>query len=207
MHIRSARAGGDEHLVKPVAPQLLIATIASRLERARALKRLIDRDGLTRCLTYGTFMARAHRLASPEGLRNAPAMMMIDIDAMKPLNEQFGFATGDRVISNIGALLLRGFRNTDMIARYQGDRFVVILEHLSEQQLHSLSSQVLQSIATSPHSTGSGKITVTCSAGIALLEPGMSLQQWVADTERALQAAKESGRNCAVVKPTQKSSR
>ncbi|MBY0550601.1 MAG: response regulator [Candidatus Obscuribacterales bacterium] len=207
MHIRSARAGGDEHLVKPVAPQLLIATIAGRLEKARALKRLIDRDGLTRCLTYGTFMERAQRLANTENLRSSPAMMMMDIDHMKAINDRHGFAIGDRVISSIGSLLLRGFRNTDMIARYQSDRFVVIIEHLNEQQLYSLSSQVLAAIAKATHTTNEGAISVTCSAGLALLEPQMSLQQWVVDAERALKAAKEQGRNRAVVKPIVQASR
>lgn len=207
MHIRSARAGGDEHLVKPVAPQLLIATIAGRLEKARALKRLIDRDGLTRCLTYGTFMERAQRLTNTENLRSSPAMMMMDIDHMKAINDRLGFATGDRVISNIGSLLLRGFRNTDMIARYQSDRFVVIIEHLNEQQLYSLSSQVLAAIAKATHSTNEGPVSVTCSAGIAMLEPQMNLQQWVIDADRALKAAKEQGRNRAVVKPIVQASR
>lgn len=207
MHIRSARAGGDEHLVKPVAPQLLIATIAGRLEKARALKRLIDRDGLTRCLTYGTFMERAQRLANTENLRSSPAMMMMDIDHMKAINDRHGFAIGDRIISSIGSLLLRGFRNTDMIARYQSDRFVVIIEHLNEQQLYSLSSQVLAAIAKATHTTNEGPISVTCSAGLALLEPQMSLQQWVIDAERALKAAKEQGRNRAVVKPIVQASR
>lgn len=206
MHIRSARAGGDEHLVKPVAPQLLIATLAGRLEKARALKRLIDRDGLTRCLTYGTFMERAQRMVG-QGLRSTPAMMMMGVDNMKTVNEQFGYAIGDRVIANIGSLLLRGFRNTDMIARYQSDRFVVIIEHLNEQQLEQLAKQVLQAIASNTHNTPGGAISVTCSAGIVMLEPEMPLQQWVADAEKALRIAKERGKNRAVVKPSVKASR
>lgn len=207
MHIRSARAGGDEHLVKPVAPQLLIATLAGRLEKARALKRLIDRDGLTRCLTYGTFMERAQRLVSPEGLRNTSAMMMMGVDNMKTINDQFGYAIGDRVIANIGSLLLRGFRNTDMIARYQSDRFVVVIERLNEQQLQSLATQVLGAIHSTNHSTPAGAISVSCSAGIAMLEPGLALQQWVTDAETALVVAKEQGKNRAVVKPVIKASR
>ena len=201
-HIRSAIAGGDEHLVKPVAPQLLIATIASRLEKSRSLKRLIDRDGLTKCLNYGTFMERAQRLTLPELYRNSPSLMMIDIDNMKQVNEQFGYASGDRVITSISNVLLKGFRNTDMIARFGNDQFAIVLEHLTDVQLQALASQVLSAICNTPQMIGGRTVSVTCSCGVAALEPGMALPQWIAEAELALRKAKESGKNRAIVKPS-----
>lgn len=201
-HIRSAIAGGDEHLVKPVAPQLLIATVASRLERARSLKRLIDRDGLTRCLNYGSFMERAQKLATLDGYRSAPAMMMIDVDNMKRINEKLGFAAGDRIISNIASMLLKGFRNTDLIARFGNDQFAIVLEHLNAQQLQSLSSQVLGAISGTPQLIKGKSVTVTCSGGVAVLEQGMSVQEWLAAAQDALKKAKDAGGNRALVRPT-----
>lgn len=203
-HIRSAIAGGDEHLIKPVAPQLLIATVASRLEKSRALKRLIDRDGLTRCLNYGTFMERAQRLTAPENIRNSPSLMMIDIDNMKLVNEQFGFAAGDRVITNISNVLLKGFRNTDMIARFGNDQFAIVLEHLSDVQLQALASQVLSAISNTPQLVKNRAISVTCSCGVSAFEQGMTLQQWVSAAESALVKAKEGGKNRAIVRPSGK---
>ena len=201
-HIRSAIAGGDEHLIKPVAPQLLIATVASRLERARALKRLIDRDGLTRCLNYGSFMERAQKMASMEGYRAAPAMMMIDIDNMKRINEKMGFAAGDRIISNIANMLLKGFRNTDLIARFGNDQFAIVLEHLNVQQLQSLSSQVLGAISGTPQLVKGRSVAVTCSGGVAILEQGMTVQEWLSSAQDALKKAKDAGGNRAIVKGT-----
>ena len=203
-HIRSAIAGGDEHLVKPVAPQLLIATVASRLEKARALKKLIDRDGLTRCLNYGTFMERAQRIVAPENYRNAPSLMMIDIDNLKSINEQYGFANGDRIISNISNILLKGFRNTDMIARFGNDQFAIILEHLTDVQLQSLASQVLGAINNTPQILKGRNVTVSCSCGVAALEQGMPLATWISAAEDALKKAKDGGKNRAIVRPTGK---
>lgn len=200
-HIRSAMSGGDEHLIKPVAAQLLIATVASRVERARSLKRLIDRDGLTRCLNYGSFMERAQKLATLDGFRSAPAMMMIDVDNMKKINEKLGFAAGDRVISNIANMLLKGFRNTDLIARFGNDQFAIVLEHLNAQQLQSLSSQVLGAISGTPQLVKGRPVSVTCSGGIAVLEQGMTVQEWLASAQDALKKAKEAGGNRAIVKP------
>lgn len=205
-HIRSAIAGGDEHLVKPVAPQLLIATVASRLEKARALKKLIDRDGLTRCLNYGTFMERAQRVVAPENFRNGPALMMIDIDNLLLINDQYGFANGDRVISSISNILLKGFRNTDMIARFGNDQFAIILEHLTDVQLQSLASQVLGAISNTPQILKGRNVTVTCSCGVAALEQGMPLSTWIAAAEDALRKAKEGGKNRAIVRPNSKGS-
>lgn len=200
-HIRSAIAGGDEHLIKPVAPQLLIATIASRLERARALKRLIDRDGLTRCLNYGSFMERAQKLAGPDGYRTAPAMMMIDVDNMKKINEQLGFAAGDRIISSIANMLLKGFRNTDLIARFGNDQFAIVLEHLDTKQLHDLSAEVLKAISGTPQMVKGRPVYVTCSGGVAVLEQGMSVQTWLSAAQDSLRKAKDSGGNRAVLNP------
>jgi diguanylate cyclase (GGDEF)-like protein len=194
-------SGGDEHLIKPVAPQLLVATVASRVERARSLKRLIDRDGLTRCLNYGSFMDRAQKLATLDGYRSAPAMMMIDIDNMKKINEHMGYAAGDRIISNIANMLLKGFRNTDLIARFGNDQFAIVLEHLNAQQLQSLSSQVLGAISGTPQLVKGKTVQVTCSGGIAVLEQGMTVQEWLASSQDALKKAKESGGNRAIVKP------
>ncbi|MBX9720334.1 MAG: response regulator [Candidatus Obscuribacterales bacterium] len=200
-HIRSAIAGGDEHLIKPVAPQLLIATIASRLERARALKRLIDRDGLTRCLNYGSFMERAQKLAGPDGFRTAPAMMMIDVDNMKKINEQLGFAAGDRIISSIANMLLKGFRNTDLIARFGNDQFAIVLEHLDTKQLHDLSAEVLKAISGTPQMVKGRPVYVTCSGGVAVLEQGMSVQTWLSAAQDSLRKAKDAGGNRAVLNP------
>jgi diguanylate cyclase (GGDEF)-like protein len=201
-HIRSAIAGGDEHLIKPVAPQLLIATVASRLERARSLKRLIDRDGLTRCLNFGSFMERAQKLAVPDGYRSAPAMMMIDVDNMKKINEKMGFAAGDRIISNIANMLLKGFRNTDLIARFGNDQFAIVLEHLNPQQLQSLSSQVLGAISGTPQLVKGRSVSVTCSGGVAILEQGMTVQSWLDAAQDSLRKAKDAGGNRAIVRPS-----
>ena len=204
-HIRSAIAGGDEHLIKPVAPQLLIATVASRLERARSLKRLIDRDGLTRCLHFGSFMERAQKLTLSDGYRSAPAMMMIDVDNMKKFNENLGFAAGDRIISNIANMLLKGFRNTDLIARFGNDQFAIVLEHLNPQQLQSLSSQVLGAISGTPQLVKARSVSVTCSGGVAILEQGMTVQEWLDAAQDALRTAKDAGGNRPVVRPLSRS--
>jgi diguanylate cyclase (GGDEF)-like protein len=200
-HLRSAISGGDEHLIKPVAPQLLIVTVASRLERARALKRLIDRDGLTRCLNFGSFMERAQKLAVLDGFRSAPAMMMIDVDNMKKINEQLGFAAGDRIIANIANMLLKGFRNTDLIARFANDQFAIVLEHLNQQQLHELSSQVLKAISSTAQMVKGRPVYITCSGGVAVLEQGMSVQDWQNAAQDALDKAKASGGNRALLRP------
>src|SRR5262249_16288102 len=63
-HVEGARVGGDEYLIKPVAPPLLISAVAGRLERYRVVKKLIGRDALTQFLTLGSFMEALEKLLS-----------------------------------------------------------------------------------------------------------------------------------------------
>lgn len=67
--IRTARAGGDDHLMKPISPSLLLTAVAARIERSRFLKSLLERDGLTRLLTHTAFVERAQQAVSRKGTR------------------------------------------------------------------------------------------------------------------------------------------
>jgi len=107
-HVESARVGGDEHLIKPVAPQLLIAAVSGRLERYRILRNLIGRDGLTGFFTLGTFMEAAEKLLSKRYQGSGSmVMLMIDVDDMEILNDRFGYSAGDRVLATLAKTTAR----------------------------------------------------------------------------------------------------
>ena len=201
-HIESARAGADDHLVKPVAPALLLSAVASRLERARFIKNLLHRDGLTRLLTHSAFMEQAtsvvaqckrnpHRLAS---------LMLIDLDKFKQINETYGYAAGDKVLMTLAAVLRQRLRSSDVLGRFGGEEVAVIVEDLEEYDAVNLAQRLLHDFATLTHRAPDGsEFHMTFSAGVAMLDPKvMDVERWRKHAEQALKAAKNNGRNCVM---------
>jgi diguanylate cyclase (GGDEF)-like protein len=195
--IETAKVGGDDHLLKPVPPPLLLSAVAARLERSRFLKSLLDRDGLTRLLTHTAFLERA-RAALALKQRHAgklSAWVMVDLDHFKAVNDKYGHPVGDRVLSALSALLRRRLRQADTIGRYGGEEFAVLIEDLPEADTARLISRLLEEFATLEHQVpGGGSFHCTFSAGVAMLEEGMDLDAWKKAADDALYAAKAAGR-------------
>ncbi|MBX9692874.1 MAG: response regulator, partial [Cyanobacteria bacterium] len=96
--IESARAGGDDHLVKPVPPALLLNSVSSRLERARFLKTLLHKDGLTNMLNHTAFMEQGGQTVAQQKRRSGfVALIVLDVDYFKSINERHGYPGGDKV--------------------------------------------------------------------------------------------------------------
>lgn len=195
MHIRSARIGGDDHLIKPIAPQLLAAAVAGRLERSRTLKKLIDRDGLSGCLNFGVFMDKAKELAKPDSHRFSLSLLLFDIDSMHIINDRFGFAVGDKVISALGRLINKSFRNAACIGRVSGDRFAIALENLDDAQVEKLAKQVIYEFGNIQQYSSGHSFRSTISAASAGYQNNMDFRSWLASAEKMLGEAKEKGGN------------
>ncbi len=196
--IAALRAGGDDHLVKPVPPGLLISTVAARLERARFLKSLLVRDGLTGLLTHTAFLERARTAvaAASRTPERSFALVLLDLDGFKTVNDSFGHPVGDRVLAALGALLRRRLRASDTLGRLGGDEFALLLENLSRADALRLVQRLVSEFSTVSHRSAGGEVFhVTFSGGIAFFEPGGSLEKWRRAADGALYAAKAAGRN------------
>jgi diguanylate cyclase (GGDEF)-like protein len=203
--IETARAGGDDHLVKPVSPGLLLSTVAARAERARFVKSLLDRDGLTRLLTHTAFLERARAAVSLKS-RNpgrSSAWVMIDLDNFKMINDRHGHPVGDRVLSALAALLRRRLRQSDTIGRYGGEEFAILINDLQEGQVVRLVSRVLDEFAQIEHPAPGGTFHATFSAGVAMLDSAtMDLDRWRKAADDALYSAKAAGRRRVIAART-----
>ena len=208
--IEAVKAGGDDYLVKPANPALLLSTVAARLERSRFLKSLVERDGLTRLLTHSAFLERAKVLVSKKK-RNPSgsyAFCMIDLDHFKRVNDSHGHVMGDRVLASLAALMRRRLRQSDVIGRYGGEEFAIIVEDLQEEEAVRLISRLQEEFSLIPQRALDGSVFhVTFSAGIAILDPErMDLERWKQTADDALYAAKQAGRGrviAAITTPAQ----
>lgn len=201
-HIESARAGADDHLVKPIAPALLLSAVASRLERARFLKNLLHRDGLTRLLTHTAFMEQAQAVVAQckRNQNRLASLMLIDLDKFKQVNERFGYAAGDKVLISLSAVLRQRLRSSDVLGRFGGEEVAIIVEDLEEYDAVNLAQRLLHDFANVEHRAPDGTVFhMTFSAGVAMLDPKvMDVERWRKHAEQALKAAKNNGRNCVM---------
>ena len=127
--------------------------MAAKLERARFLKSLLHRDGLTKLLTHTAFMNAAQmviarKMRAPE---KSIGLIMIDIDRFKSINDTYGHPVGDRVIVSLANLLRRRMRRSDLLGRYGGEEFVIIVEDLAESEVAALAERLLADFTMIDH--------------------------------------------------------
>lgn len=197
--LRAVVSGGERILRKPVAADVLLRTVASCLEHFRRLRSLLEHDTLTGVLTRRAFLERASAIAAvPARDRRRPyALAMIDIDHFKDVNDRYGHPAGDRVLVALAEALRQGVGETNVVGRYGGEEFVVIMEGVDEPVAVLAIDRILNQFRLVQHRvTPLTTISVTFSAGVAALtERKESADDWIARADRALYRAKARGRN------------
>ncbi|HEX9982420.1 MAG TPA: response regulator [Thermoanaerobaculia bacterium] len=192
---KTRRAGGDDHLIKPVDPQALLMSVASRLERARVVRSLIDHDGLTGALTHTAFRARLEQAISRAA---SPVLALVDLDYFKRVNDTWGHRAGDRVLSTFGQFLRQNVRYTDAVGRWGGEEFGLLLEDSTLGEACTLLERLLRQFTAVEHIADGRRFTVAFSAGLAAPE-SEDVEAWIEAADRRLYEAKDAGRGRIVV--------
>jgi diguanylate cyclase (GGDEF)-like protein len=162
------RMGGDDFLTKPIQPDHLVSSVAIRAERMRVIRTFMERDSLTGL--YNRSMSEEHlELAVMRAHRSGRslAFAMLDIDGFKKINDTYGHPTGDRVIVTLARLLQQRLRKTDIIGRFGGEEFAVVLPDTDPEAACEVLDQIRQSFAVVRHAYATGEFSVTFSCGIA----------------------------------------
>jgi len=189
---------GEGGVVRGVYMMMSDVTLAKRAEQR--LQQLARYDPLTGLANrrelhehLGTALNRIQRYGG------SLALLFIDVDHFKAINDQHGHAGGDEVLQEI-ALRLRGaVRSTDTVARVAGDEFVVILEQLRSSEEPQFVARKLLAAIGKPFMLDRGMLQVGVSIGIALGKAGDSADMLLRRADRALYAAKDGGRNTSRV--------
>ena len=192
-----AHAFGDS--VRPTL-QVLANQLSVALSNARAVARLeamATTDGLTGCLNKRAFTTELeNKLRSAERFKKKLSLLVTDIDHFKNVNDTYGHATGDVVIKELGAILLRMKRDTDKVARFGGEEFCILCEETDTEGAHQLAERIRQELEKTVFPTELGKLKVTGSIGVATYPRDASSAAGLFEiTDKALYAAKRGGRN------------
>jgi diguanylate cyclase (GGDEF)-like protein len=200
--IEAMNAGALDYLVKgEITPRSLERSLRYALklgETLEALRQLATRDQLTGLLNRREFdriMAeeaeRCRRFGQPL------ALVMVDIDHFKAVNDTHGHQAGDAVLRAIAKTLTGQLRTVDRVARIGGEEFALVLMQTGRSAATEVAQRVVEAVAASPVVIESGaSLRLTISAGVAVLPEDVSwLELLIGAADRSLFAAKRGGRN------------
>jgi diguanylate cyclase (GGDEF)-like protein len=200
MQVQALRHGGDHFLTKPYNPVVLNAVVQSKIERYRMLRAAMERDGLTGLYNHNTSKVRlttAIRQARDSG--QPLCVAMVDIDFFKKINDNYGHPMGDQVIRNVSWFLRQHLRRSDLIGRYGGEEFLLVLPDTSLQQAAQMLDRIRQEFAQIHHANQEAICSATVSAGVAALLDNDTTESLVKQADVALYNAKHQGRNRVVM--------
>lgn len=123
------------------------------------------------------------------------SVIMADIDRFKSVNDNYGHATGDKVLAEMGRFLAWGARRGDVVARWGGEEFVLLLPETDINETYQLAERLRETLKQVEVTSGKPKIKLTASFGIAQLAAGDDLTSLIEQADASLLQAKESGRD------------
>ena len=191
--------GGDDFLTKPILPQHLVSAVRARSKRASVLNYYMTTDGLTNLLNHSSLLRQLDLEFEYAQQKNSPlSFIMIDIDDFKLVNDSYGHPAGDIVIKYLANLLLARLRSQDVIGRYGGEEFAIILPGTTLEYSLKICNELRLQFASHCFSSNAGVYSVNFSAGISFLHPRNNAQSIVLEADQALYKAKQLGRNQVV---------
>lgn len=190
--------GGDDFLTKPINPDYLIRTIRNRGKRAKSLLALMVRDSLTGLYNHThTLHCLESAVQNAQRENTSLCFAMVDIDHFKKVNDTYGHPIGDKVIKSLSLFLRQRLRKSDVIGRYGGEEFAVVLPNTAATDAVMIMNEILAKFRKIAQSAGDTDFFVSFSCGIAALSPGMEESANLSEiADKALYEAKHAGRNC-----------
>jgi two-component system cell cycle response regulator len=204
--------GAHDYILRPVDRNELLARVRTQVRRKRFQERLRSTYeislsmALTDSLTglYNRRYLEVHLeklLDKNHESKKSLAVLMMDIDHFKQVNDTHGHAVGDQVLKIFSARVKDSLRSFDLVARLGGEEFVAILPDVSEKKAFIIAERLRRAIADAPFECGapSGPFTVTTSIGGAYIDPEKHTSKEVLErADKCLYEAKNGGRDCVV---------
>jgi diguanylate cyclase (GGDEF)-like protein len=170
--------------------------LAQALKRIDELKAHADTDFLLDILNRRGFEREFNRsIAYIKRYHASGALIVLDVDRLKPINDAFGHAAGDEVLKAVVAELQRQVRSSDVIGRLGGDEFALLLWHLSETDAHAKAAALEQAIDGLRFTFRGRTVTAGVSAGVALLGPHAEAGKALEQADRAMYVRKAQRRH------------
>lgn len=207
--IRGLEAGALDYICKPFNALELVARVRSQLkfkkiqqelrEANKKLQSLVDIDDLTGLYNMRSVYERLnHEIERARRYRHGLAVIMMDMDYFKNVNDGHDHLFGSYVLSQVGDIIKKNIRSVDFAARYGGDEFLICLTQTQSEGAMRFADRLRKVIADKEFIQGKDRITMTASFGLALIEsksPVIDAHTLVRIADTKLYEAKDNGRN------------
>ncbi len=203
--------GANDYLLRPMDRNELLARTRTQIRRRRYQERLRANyqnslamaltDSLTGLYNRRYLVAHAARLVERTRAAAKPlAVLLIDIDHFKSVNDNHGHAVGDEVLRQVAERMSVSIRNVDLLARFGGEEFVVLMPDTRIDLAQRVARRLHESIANTPFETSAGRLRVTISLGVTeAMGSEETVDSLLKRADDALYEAKHQGRNRLVV--------
>ena len=195
--VRGLEMGARDYIHKPFKADILLKRIEMVLQNEhtrRVLEKNADADPLTGLLNRRA-ASREINLYLQEPDANG-VLLMMDIDHFKQVNDTYGHRAGDQALQSVAKQIRRAMRATDIIARYAGDEFMLLLPETDGVQAMQVAERLRLRIEAQGLITALSPVRITISFGVATLEPDtQNVDELLDYADQALYIAKQLGRN------------
>ena len=174
----------------------LLILRADLVRHAEELERLATTDDLTGLCNRRHFLALAEDERRRHERKHRPlALLILDIDVFKSINDRFGHDVGDAVICHVARICREEIRPFDILARIGGEEFVLLLPETTPEQAMMLAERVRQHLEATPFVVDGADVTVTASIGVSEGTQSEGIGDLMKRADQALYQAKREGRN------------
>jgi len=195
--LSAMRVGAEGFMCKPVNHDELVVLVEIRAERMRLLKRFMIRDSMTGLYNHTTTNQLLESALASASRRSdfSLCFVMIDLDLFKEVNDTYGHPVGDQVIIALARVLKQRLRGADIIGRYGGEEFALVLQDVNQEKAILIINELREAFALLKFNANSSKFSCTFSAGIASFPKYKNLETLREAADQALYLAKNNGRN------------
>ena len=184
-----------------LAPLIVCIISRNRQKLFKEILYLANHDSLTHTINRRYFFEAAEAFLN-RSPKSPFALMMLDIDFFKKINDKYGHHIGDHVLQHFSNVVNDNMRDQDLFARIGGEEFIVLLSNTSELEALEIAERIRTSVASKPfHMTHHAPIQLTVSIGITLQQYALpqQLQDYMIIADFALYSAKSDGRNRVMI--------
>lgn len=199
--LRAFEMGALDFMPKPIDQDILISYVSNRLAYKKELEHAIVIDELTQVYNRKFMESQLQKYINQINYNKEPlSIAILDLDYFKKVNDTYGHLVGDEVLKGFAALVKNFKREEDVICRYGGEEFVILMPQTSDKEAYTLIERLRKSMEHNFFLANGVSFNVTFSSGLVEATPfNLHPKKMLEEADQALYAAKQNGRNQTII--------